>query len=57
MAARGIESDEPFRELLWLYVPDYRLYGKMNSIVSIPKRDGGVFWTASENCSGFKVSD
>jgi hypothetical protein len=25
-------------ELLWLYVPDYTLYGKMNDIKRVPNR-------------------
>ena len=32
VAARGVESDDITRELLWLYIPDYSKNGSMGEI-------------------------
>jgi hypothetical protein len=54
-------------ELLWLYVPDYTLFGKMNDIKRVPfRKENGEFdyednttssWDWDEDCAGFTVRD
>lgn len=50
--------------LLWIYVPDYMLKGKMGEIKMIPQRnspylenDPNPYWQQTEDCAGFTVSD
>jgi hypothetical protein len=38
MASRVPETAPHTWELLWLYAPDYTLYGKMNDIKRVPFR-------------------
>ena len=38
------ETANPTWELLWLYAPDYTLYGKMNDIKRVPfRQEDGQF--------------
>lgn len=45
------------KELLWLYVPDFRNQGVLSHIKEIPCANGSICWKESENCAGFNVSD
>ncbi len=63
-AANILGSTEPSWTLLWIYIPDYTLKGKMNTIVNVPKsgktfdiNDPDPFWTQTHACAGAVVSD
>jgi len=47
------------KELLWIYIPNFEKAGTMDSIKSIPNREGeeGNFWEETEPCAGFIVHD
>ena len=58
---RAAENQEQtkLKEVLWIYVPDFRREGTLNSIKSVPNRAGeaGNYWEETEPCAGFVVSD
>ena len=56
MSTRLSESVTINKQLLWLYVPDFRNGGVMKSITSISV-NGTVVWNQNENCSGFTISN
>jgi hypothetical protein len=40
-----------------MYIPDLKKNASMNSIASVPSRDGkSIFWQEHPECSGFTVS-
>ena len=47
------------KEILWIYIPDFTKLGTLNSITSIPNREGsqGTYWEETKSCAGFVVSD
>lgn len=57
-AARGVETDELDRSVLWIYIPDYTKNGTMQSIKQIYNRNKTeVIWEEDPDCGGFTVSD
>jgi len=51
-------SDEVKHPLLWLYVPNLKNEGKIESIKYVPNLSGvGTFWTEDDDCSGKELSD
>ena len=45
--------------MLWVYIPDFTKHGTLNSIKSIPNKEGttGKYWEETAECAGFSVSD
>ena len=56
MSTRLSESVSINKNLLWLYVPNFRNGGAMESITSISV-NGTVQWIQNDNWSGFIISD
>jgi len=54
---RSAQNEEQIRlkEILWIYVPDFKKHGTLNSIKSIPKQEGetGNYWEETATCAGF----
>jgi hypothetical protein len=44
LAARGVESDDLQRQVLWLYIPDFGKNGAMTNIPVVYDKNGSVFW-------------
>jgi hypothetical protein len=56
-ASVGLETDEPARELIWLYIPDFNKQGRMGSITYIPapgkNTSTDAHWKQIDSCAGF----
>lgn len=57
-------ATEPSWALLWLFIPDFTMQGKMNTIVNVPNafnnfdpNDPNPFWRQTDACAGPVVSD
>jgi len=64
IAAETVGATEPSWRLLWLFIPDFTMKGKMNTIKNVPKpgnsfdpNDPDPYWSQMDSCSGPIVSD
>ena len=57
-AQRLSDADENYKDVLWLYIPDWARNGNIASINEVPTRysQDEVLWRQDPHCSGHRIS-